>query len=298
MYIILRSFETGQAYRPATALRPGPPQNPSVLGRTNEKGDPCLLSDFASFFSNYVGLPIFQNFRHDFLTRFSTNLTHFSGSFGGRNETHVYRFFCVKSTHLGGTSTYYNLHMWSYSPSPLDPLKGHPNNSAILSIYGMHHYENFATKLWESVGKGHLYERVISAGTREGAPCWCPLSPGARGFAHPEPIGVTPLCYGNCLSSLKHWKQVACKILMSKVAEYRSVKFLINTKQALEQDLNSYCVETDSQHLQKNKKQKHKTKQNKKTKKNPCVSIWIQTGDLCVRNSGLLPLCVYYTKEH
>ena len=27
----------------------------------------------------------------------------------------------------------------------------------------------------------------------EGAPCGCPLSPGARGFAHPEPIGVTPL---------------------------------------------------------------------------------------------------------
>ena len=24
-------------------------------------------------------------------------------------------------------------------------------------------------------------------------PCGCPLSPGARGFAHPEPIGVTPL---------------------------------------------------------------------------------------------------------
>ena len=25
------------------------------------------------------------------------------------------------------------------------------------------------------------------------APCGCPFSPGARGFAHPEPIGVTPL---------------------------------------------------------------------------------------------------------
>ena len=52
-------------------------------------------------------------------------------------------------------------------PPPRDPLKGHPNNTAILSIYGMHRYENFATKLWESVGKGHLYERVISAGTLE-----------------------------------------------------------------------------------------------------------------------------------
>ena len=28
------------------------------------------------------------------------------------------------------------------------------------------------------------------------APFGCPLSPGARGFAHPEPIGVTPLLLG------------------------------------------------------------------------------------------------------
>ena len=79
-------------------------------------------------------------------------------------------FLCVKFTHLGGTFPYYSLHMWSYSPRPpppLDPLKGHPNISAILSIYGMHRYENFDTKLWESVGNGHLYERVISAGTLE-----------------------------------------------------------------------------------------------------------------------------------
>ena len=63
-----RSERNLWAYRPATALPPGPPQNPHLfLGKTNEKGDPCLLSDFASFFSNFVGLPIFQNFRHDFL---------------------------------------------------------------------------------------------------------------------------------------------------------------------------------------------------------------------------------------
>ena len=35
-----------------------------------KKGNPCLLSDFASFFLNYVGLPIFQKFRHDFLPDF------------------------------------------------------------------------------------------------------------------------------------------------------------------------------------------------------------------------------------
>ena len=31
----------------------------------------------------------------------------------------------------------------------------------------------------------------------EGAPFGCPLSSGARGFAHPEPIGVTPLLLFN-----------------------------------------------------------------------------------------------------
>ena len=49
----------------------------------------------------------------------------------------------------------------------------------------------------KKVGKGHLFQRVILAGTLstrvKGAPCGCPLSQGARGFAHPEPIGVTPL---------------------------------------------------------------------------------------------------------
>ena len=40
----------------------------------------------------------------------------------------------------------------SPQPPPLHPLKGHPNNSAILSIYGMHRYENFAQtmgKCWK-----------------------------------------------------------------------------------------------------------------------------------------------------
>ena len=49
------------------------------------------------------------------------------------------------------------------APPPPHPLKGRPNNSAFLS----NRCENFATKLWESVGKGHLYERVISAGMLE-----------------------------------------------------------------------------------------------------------------------------------
>ena len=177
MYITLRSFETGLRETFGLIARPlscGPDLHRTLtyffLGKTHEKGDPCLLSDFTSFLSNYVGLPIFQNFRHDFFSRFSINLTHVSGSFLGVEMRPMFTdFLCVKSTHLGGTSPYYSLHMWSYSPSSPhpDPLKGHPNNFANLSIYGMHRYENFATKLWESVGKGHLYERIISAGTLE-----------------------------------------------------------------------------------------------------------------------------------
>ena len=48
----------------------------------------------------------------------------------------------------------------------------------------------------KGVGKGHLLERVylLSRNAREkGNPAGAPSAPGARGFAHPEPIGVTPL---------------------------------------------------------------------------------------------------------
>ena len=167
------------------------------------------MSDFASFFSNYVGLLIFQNFRHDFFTRFSTNLTHVSGSFWRVEMRPMFTDFlcvgvcgcvcvCVKFTHLGGTSLYYSLHIWIYSPFPVHPLKGHPNNSAILSVYGMHRYENFATKLWERVGKSTFMKELYQLERlSERAPCWCPLNPGARGFAHPEPIWVTPLRISN-----------------------------------------------------------------------------------------------------
>ena len=74
------------AYRPATALRPGPPQNLNLFffWKTNEKGP--MFVERLCFFSNYVGLPIFQNFRHKFFTRFSTNLTHVSGYFCGGVE--------------------------------------------------------------------------------------------------------------------------------------------------------------------------------------------------------------------
>ena len=58
------------------------------------------MSDFASFFSNYVGLQIFQNFRHDFFTPFFYKFNPRFGMFlGGRNETHAYNFVCVCKIH-------------------------------------------------------------------------------------------------------------------------------------------------------------------------------------------------------
>ena len=98
----------------------------------------------------------------------------------------------------------------------------------ISLIYGMHCNENFTTKLWKKFSfklkrklisvltlstnltnlliiwkkkcwKGAPFwkSNLILARTLEWtwAPCGCPLSPGARGFAHPEPIGVTPLSH-------------------------------------------------------------------------------------------------------
>ena len=71
----------------------------------------------------------------------------------------------------------------------------------------MHRYGNFAAFFCNQAMKkvlertvlkfpfqdGAPIQRAILGGTLERAPCGCPLSPGARGFAHPEPIGVTPL---------------------------------------------------------------------------------------------------------
>ena len=57
----------------------------------------------------------------------------------------------------------------------------------------------------KSFGKGHLFEKgnfnwnTIERGTPQGAP----LARGARGFAHPEPIGVTPLCWPEPLSDIR-----------------------------------------------------------------------------------------------
>ena len=53
-------------------------------------------------------------------------------------------------------------------PSPGPSCRGGTQIIIISSIYGMHRYENFARKLWKNnVGKWHLFERVILAGTLE-----------------------------------------------------------------------------------------------------------------------------------
>ena len=135
--VITCTFETGLRETFELIARPlpcGPDLHRTLtyffffLGKTNEKGDPCLLGDFASFFSNYVGLPIFQNFPHDFFTRFSTNLIYVSGYFfwGVEMSAMFTEFFCVKSIHLGGTSPYYSLHYVKFSPVSPPPLERAP----------------------------------------------------------------------------------------------------------------------------------------------------------------------------
>ena len=92
-----------------------------TLTHFKEKGDPCLLSDFVSFCSNYV--PIFQNFCHDLLPDFLQIWPMFQEYFGGvQNGTLIYRFFVCKIhpyspyiLHMcpGG----FTLHMTGYAPA-------------------------------------------------------------------------------------------------------------------------------------------------------------------------------------
>ena len=99
-----------------------------------------------------------------------------------------YRFFCVKSTDLGGTPQYI-LHICKVTPCLGRSCRG--TQIILISYIFMRISQPNYIK---SVGKGHLLERIILAEALEWrAPCGCPLSPGARGFAHPEPIEVTPL---------------------------------------------------------------------------------------------------------
>ena len=108
-------------------------------------------SDFPSFCSDFI--PIFQRFSMIF-TQFSTHLTHVSGFFWerGQNGTNLYRFFCVKSTHLNVTSPciLHNKFL------PLGTCRG-TQIFLISSIYGMHR------SLWEF--RNLIMKKVLETGT-------------------------------------------------------------------------------------------------------------------------------------
>ena len=89
---------------------PGPPQNSNPC--SGKKRTHLCWAILLAFAQTNTHFPKFSPW---FCTRFSTNLTHVSGFFGGQNGTHVYSFLCVKSTHLGSTSLYI-WHMWAVPP--------------------------------------------------------------------------------------------------------------------------------------------------------------------------------------
>ena len=165
-------------------MRPGPSQNPNPFsGKKRTHVCWAILLAFAQT------MLIFQNFFHDFLPNFLQIWPMFRDFWGVELGPMFTVFFSgEKSTHLGGTFPYI-LHMWRSSPSPRASCRG-TQVILISSIYGMHRYENSATKLWKKCWKGAPFWKGISWNTRVKGH---PLSPSARGFAHPEPIGVTPL---------------------------------------------------------------------------------------------------------
>ena len=110
------------------------------------------------------------------------------------------------------------------SPPPLGPRD--TQIILISSIYGMQRYENFATTLWKKCWKGApFWNGNFNWNTRvKGHPAGCPLSPGASGFAHPEPIGVTPL--GNLYSfSYVPFIMRCLYVCMVIVVRHRAVNF-------------------------------------------------------------------------
>ena len=94
---------------------------------------------------------------------------------GGQNGTHVYRFFLYKIHLLGRNNPVYLTYVKFIPPPPPGPGCRGTQIIPISLMNGTHCYENFATKLSKKkkkkkkkkVGKGHLCERVILAGTLE-----------------------------------------------------------------------------------------------------------------------------------
>ena len=108
---------------------------------------------FLLAFAQTISRAIFQNVWNDFLPK-----THVSGFFffffflWGQNGTYFRRFFGAKFTHLGQGTSPHILHMWNPPDIVVGPgLVGGTLIIPISSIYGMHRYENFATKLWKKV---------------------------------------------------------------------------------------------------------------------------------------------------
>ena len=109
----------------------------------------------------------------------------------------------------------------------------------ISSVYGMHRYGNLATTLWKKCWRrAPFWKGNLSWNTIE---CGCPLSPGARGFAHPEPIGVTPLC--NAFKTNEHVSEklkIANIKILSKVLIFSETFTSIHIKN--EKRLHSHAL--------------------------------------------------------
>ena len=131
-----------------------------TLNHCQGKRDPCLLNDFASFFSTlYTFSKIFAIIFYPIFYKFDPCVVFFWG--GRQNGTHVYRFFFLNKIHPLGRNIPVYLTYVKFLPSR--PCRG----TQTIQISSMQN-ENFATKLYEkSVGKDHLCERVILAGTLE-----------------------------------------------------------------------------------------------------------------------------------
>ena len=125
-------------------LLPCGPDLHRTLTHFQEKEDPCLWSDFASFCSNYIPQKIFiQNFRHDFYPIVNKYDPCFGIFLRGSKWDPCLQMFCAKASHLGGTSSYILLcevlPQFSYSSCRGAQI------IPISSIYEMHHSKNFAT---------------------------------------------------------------------------------------------------------------------------------------------------------
>ena len=129
-----------------------------ILTHSQEKGNPCLWSDFPSFCSDFICFYThFPKIFHDFYQIFYP----FDPCFGillggGQNGTNLHRFFCVKSTHLNVTSPCI-LHISNSSPSALVGAPKyfwfHQFMACIVMRISQPNYEKV-------VGKGHLFEKA------------------------------------------------------------------------------------------------------------------------------------------